>query len=152
MVSPLEVTSVDEAPTNISYTETTVPTVIYVFSVSCHWCDLNAENIGFLVGNLKNKYRFIGVSLDRDNGELWKYLSSNDLQFPVYHSPSVTTWSKNKLGGTPQTIVVSPEGRILDDWSGAYTGATRAQIESFFNISLPGLKPFSIDGTTETLH
>jgi hypothetical protein len=43
------------------------------------------------------------------------------------------------LGSTPQTIIVSLDGKILQNWVGAYTGDRRAEVERFFGVSLPGL-------------
>jgi len=48
------------------------------------------------------------------------------------------------------TIVISSEGKVLDDWSGAYAQATREDVESFFKIKLPGITPTSNDRSFET--
>jgi hypothetical protein len=45
-----------------------------------------------------------------------------------------------KLGATPQTLVVSPAGKVLQNWSGAY-GDNAKQVESALHIVLPGLLP-----------
>jgi hypothetical protein len=45
-----------------------------------------------------------------------------------------------KLGSTPQTIVISPEAKVLQDWIGAYVGDQKSQVEAFFHVSLPGLR------------
>jgi hypothetical protein len=45
-----------------------------------------------------------------------------------------------KLRSTPQTIVVSPEGKVLQNWVGAYVGGQKSQVEAFFHVSLPGLR------------
>ena len=34
----------------------------------------------------------------------------------------------------------SPEGKVLQDWAGAYVGEQKAQVEAFFHVSLPGLR------------
>jgi peroxiredoxin len=151
-VPPLELTSLEGSPAKISYADANVPTVLYVFSTSCVWCARNSDNIKFLTDRLKNSYRFVGVSLDRDVKEPGEYASNSDLPFPVYHTPSPSAWQTYKLGGTPQTIVISPEGKILDDWSGAYTQDTKVAVETFFKISLPGIKPVSVEGLSETIH
>jgi len=41
---------------------------------------------------------------------------------------------------TPQTIVVSPEGQVVENWTGAYTEEQQKQVEQYFGITLPGLK------------
>ena len=42
-----------------------------------------------------------------------------------------------RLGGTPATIVVSPEGKLLREWKGAYMGDAKHQIEEYFDVSFP---------------
>jgi peroxiredoxin len=151
-VPPIELLSMNGTLSKISYSETTVPTVLYFFSTSCKWCDLNSQNIKFMGSSLKDNYRFIGICLDRDLKELSQYVSRNELPFPIYHTPSSTDWTTYKLGGTPQTIVVSPEGKVLEEWSSAYSLDSRVAVESFFKINLPGIKPISLDASSETLH
>jgi hypothetical protein len=36
--------------------------------------------------------------------------------------------------------VISPEGKVLQDWAGAYVGDQKSEVEAFFHVSLPGLK------------
>jgi hypothetical protein len=64
------------------------------------------------------QYRFVGLSLS-DTG-LTEYVTKNELEFPIYAGLSPETIKSYKLGGTPQTIVISPEGKVLQDWAGAY--------------------------------
>jgi peroxiredoxin len=137
---------------NLSYGETKKPTVIYVFSTSCGWCERNLDNVNFLATKEKDSYRFIGLSIDRDVSQLGDYIAKTSLPFPIYHSPPTAIWTDYKLGGTPMTIVISPEGKVLEDWSGAYAEATREQVESFFKIKLPGIKPASNEFSRETIH
>jgi hypothetical protein len=47
--------------------------------------------------------------------------------------------SAYKSSGTPETIIISPEGRVVRAWPGAYTGQFQHEVENFFNVSLPGL-------------
>ena len=152
-VPPMEVKSLDGTPVNLVAADGQNPTVFYVFSVSCHWCKQNLDNIKALSASASGHYRFVGVSLDRDDPEaVSDYASKNGLSFPIYYSPSLATLRSYKLGGTPHTIVVSPDGRVVNDWAGAYNMELRGEIESYFGISLPGLKSMDSDGTGQTLH
>lgn len=112
-------------------------TVLYVFTPPCHWCERNVDNLKELVARKGDGYRFIGISLAQDG--LSDYVSRNGL--PVYTNLSGETKKAYKLGGTPQTIVVSAEGQVLKDWVGAYTGIQQKQVEQYFGVSLPGLRP-----------
>lgn len=122
----------------ISYLGTSQPTVLYVFTPPCIWCARNMDNLKTLLDKEGNHYRFIGLSLS-DNA-LAEYVAKNDLKLPVYSDLSPEALKTYKLGSTPQTIVISPEGRVLQDWSGAYVGDQKSQIEAFFHVTLPGLR------------
>lgn len=122
----------------ISYQSVEHPTVLYVFTPPCSWCARNMDNLKTLLGKEGGHYRFIGLSLS-DQG-LEDYVAKNDLELPIYSGLSLDTLKAYKLGSTPQTIVISPEGRVLQDWVGAYVGDQKSQVEAFFHVSLPGLR------------
>jgi hypothetical protein len=68
-----------------------------------------------------------------------RYVAKNDLKVPVYSNLSPETLKTYKLASTPQTIVISPEGKILQNWVGAYGGTQKSQVEACFHTTLPGL-------------
>lgn len=152
VVPPLEVLDMSGQPIIISYAEIKSPTVLYVFSASCGWCDRNLENIKFLARSLGKDYRFVGVSLSPN--QLNEYLAKANLPFPVFHSPSLSMSTTYRMGRTPQTIVVSPESRVMKSWSGAYGNlygkATQTEIETFFRVTLPGLTPELVTASPNT--
>jgi len=94
-----------------------------------------------LLDKERGQYRFIGLSLSEET--LREYVVKNDLNLPVYSGLSPETLKAYKLGSTPQTIVISPEGKVLEDWAGAYVGNQKSQVEAFFHVSLPGIRPGS---------
>ena len=96
------------------------------------------DNLKALVDNASGQYRFIGLSLSKEG--LAAYIEKNELKLPVYSGLSAETLKAYRLGSTPQTIVVSPEGRVLQDWVGAYVGEQKSQVEAFFHVRLPGLR------------
>jgi peroxiredoxin len=152
-VPPMEITSLDGTPAHIAAADVQTPTVFYVFSVKCHWCEQNLDNIRALSSSISGRYRFVGISLDRDDPkDVADYASKNGLAFPVYYAPSLATLRSYKLGGTPHTIVVSPDGKVINDWAGAYNLETRTEVEQFFAVSLPGLLPLNADATGQTIH
>jgi hypothetical protein len=67
------------------------------------------------------------------------YVAKNQLKIAVYSGLSADVRKTYTMGGTPQTIVVSPEGRVLQNWVGAYAGSQKSQVEAFFHTTLPGL-------------
>jgi len=130
--------SLDGRRDEISYRGDTKPTVLYVFTPACSWCARNMDNFKQLVDKDSGQYRFVGLSLSEVG--LGEYVAKNDLKIPVYRGFSQETLKAYKLGSTPQTIVISPEGKVLQDWLGAYIGDQKSQIEAFFQVSLPGLQ------------
>lgn len=121
----------------ISYAATDKPTVFYVISPSCIWCVRNNENIEQLAKLKADDFRFIGLSLAEPG--LKEYVEGHRLNFPMYTRLTPETVQSLGLGGTPQTIVISPEGRVLKNWRGAYIEHSRLEVEDYFGIRLPGL-------------
>ena len=65
LVPPLPARDLDGRPSVIEYGSSSVPTVLYVFSPSCRWCQANADSVGSLAGQIAHKYRTVGISLSR---------------------------------------------------------------------------------------
>lgn len=140
-VAPVTALGADGKPLTISYDATNKPTVIYVISPSCIWCKRNQANIDMLAETKANDFRFIGLSLAEDG--LKEYVDEHRLKFPVYAGVTKETVQSLGLGGTPQTIVVSSEGKVLKVWSGAYLENMQPDVEAFFGTKLPGLTSLS---------
>ncbi|MGH9839607.1 MAG: TlpA family protein disulfide reductase [Blastocatellia bacterium] len=137
-VPPITVSSVsDDRQVAISYGNTDKPTVLYILTPSCQWCTRNLKNINTLANLRGDSYHFVAVSLT-DVG-LKEYLDANKLGFPVYRNIPPEKARQLGLGSTPQTIIVSPKGRVLKNWVGAYGEALQPEVEKYFNVSLPGL-------------
>jgi peroxiredoxin len=137
-VPPITGRRLDGERAVISYQSVNQPTVLYIFTPPCSWCGRNLDNLKALVQKDSDQFRFIGLSLSELG--LSEYVAKNDLKLPVYWGLSSETLMTYKLGSTPQTIVISPEGKVLQDWAGAYVGDQKSQIEAFFHVSLPGLR------------
>jgi len=121
----------------LNYSEANVPTVLYVFSPDCHWCARNLENIRSVVGGAGDRFRFYGVSLTDEN--LPTYLTQNKLPFHVYQTPSEEVRIAYGFNSTPSTIVISPSGNVLQYWKGAYSEDVATEVETYFQVKLPGL-------------
>lgn len=138
-VSPAKVRDPEGRQALISYDDVKQPVVLYVFTPQCPWCSRNLDNLRALVSQKRDSYRFIGLSLT-DEG-LTEYLARNKLDLSVYVTPAEGTRQEYKLGNTPQTIVISPGGKVAQNWVGAYAGPKQAEVEKFFGVKLPGLAP-----------
>lgn len=121
----------------LKYDSGTSPTVFYVFSPQCGWCAKNASNLRVLSERIKGRYRLIGLSLS--SAGLDEYVAQQGMDFPVYTNLSPQSVAAYRLGGTPTTIVVSAEGKLLREWKGAYMGDAKREIEEYFGVSVPGV-------------
>lgn len=140
-VAPVSAVDADGKPLTISYNSSDKPIVFYVISPSCIWCRRNQANIDKIAETKANDFRFIGLSLAESG--LKDYIEEHRMKFPVYAGVTKETVSALGLSGTPQTIVVSPEGKVLKMWSGAYIEQLQPDVEAFFGIQLPGLTSIS---------
>lgn len=77
----------------------------------------------------------LGLSLSSDG--LQRHVSEAGFSFPVYTDISPDTRTAYHLGGTPDTIVVSVDGKVIKHWQGAYVGLTKEEVESYFGVRLP---------------
>ena len=134
---PIEAKGLDERSAVIRYAPDELPTILYVFKPSCSWCTKNNESIRTLAERTKGRYRVIGLSLSSDN--LQEYVTKSELTFPVYSDLSPDVTIAYRMGATPQTIVISNEGKLVKEWKGAYMGNTKEQIETQFSLELPGI-------------
>ena len=125
--------------TTIDFAAPGHPTVLYVFSPTCGWCKRNLENMMTLRREIGSHYAFVGVSLTSTG--LTEYVSQNKLDYPVVADIPDSVKAAYKMGGTPSTIVVSPDNKVLKVWSGAYQGTSLQEIENYFQVKLPGLTP-----------
>ena len=96
----------------------------------------NVLNLHGLIDQADGRYRVVGVSLTRQ--DLDSYVRSENLQIPIYADIRTDVRDSYRLGGPPETIVVSPEGKVLKIWMGAYEPPTRSEIEQFLGVHLPG--------------
>ena len=94
-----------------------LPTLLYVFSPICVWCDSNYENIVALATMLSTQFRFIGLADSAYGAELMAgYLRAYPLPFDVLFLDPVTAGLDFSL--TPQTVVVRADGVVQHAWGG----------------------------------
>jgi peroxiredoxin len=113
------------------------PTLLYVFSPSCVWCQRNFENFETVARARKADYRIVGLSTTREG--LTKYVEDHGIQYVVYTNPDAGRSGDLIQSGTPTTFIISPEGTIKDVWRGAYTGRMKAEVEAALAVKLPGI-------------
>jgi len=121
----------------ISFKEIDKPSIIYVFSPSCIWCNRNQENLETIIASKRATHRIIGVSLASEGVK--EYVAKHNFDFPVYVNLTPDTVRAYNLGGTPQTIVISSSGKVEQNWEGAFVGEVKSEVEKYFGIALPGI-------------
>ncbi|HEY6333923.1 MAG TPA: TlpA disulfide reductase family protein [Blastocatellia bacterium] len=136
-IAPIAAHDLNGSPISIRYADSDKPTVLYVFSPSCSWCGRNAPAIAGLVALRGPSYKFIGLSLTSER--LREYVKYSNFGFPVFTGAVGEYADRLEVGGTPQTLVISPSGKVLKDWTGAYMGQVREEVESYFGVRLPEL-------------
>jgi len=112
-----------------------LPVILYFFSEACRWCERNTESLNALEVQTRGRYRLVGISLSAVS--LRDYVTRHRLRFPVYYEPNPNQLPDYKVNGTPKTVVLALDGRVLKAWTGAYTGRQKDSIEDFFKIRLP---------------
>jgi peroxiredoxin len=120
----------------LRFQETGLPTVLYVFTPQCGWCKKNLPNLHALMDGSGGRYRLVGVSLTRQ--DLKEYLEKEKLSIPVYADIKPEVRAAYQMGGTPETIVISPDNKVMRVWHGAYENGVAQEIEEFLQIHLPG--------------
>ena len=108
-------------------------TVLYFLSPECSWCQRNLESVRALAAMSGSKYRMIGISLSPQRTPD----TAKQYPFPVYFNPEPGLASSYGLSGTPQTMIVSSDGRVLKNLPGLYVGAVRTEIMRTLGVVLP---------------
>jgi peroxiredoxin len=134
---PLHVKRLDGSPSVVSMQEMDVPTILYVFTPECEWCERNIRNIQVLAEHAPGRYRLIGLSLDRRDVDA--YVAFNSFTFPVFIEPNLETSRNYGLGATPMTFLVSKDGHVDTIWIGAYTASIIEDIRARLGVELPGM-------------
>lgn len=121
---------------DLEFTESRVPTLLYVFRPDCGWCQKNLSNLRTLIAASGARYRIVGLALPSIPTTLESYLQTTQLKLPVYTDIAETSIEAYHLGGTPETIVVSPKSEVLRVWIWAYQGPMLKDIENYLRVRL----------------
>lgn len=119
----------------IDYAANSRPTLLYVFSPGCTWCARNQESFSTLVNAIQDQNSIFGISLTPKGVK--EYVQTHGYSFPTIANLPPQTAETYRFGGTPQTLLISPRGRVLKNWMGAYTDRVKTDLESYFGVDLP---------------
>jgi hypothetical protein len=136
-VDAFEARSADGTPVRVSFAGSSLPTVLYVMRPTCVWCQRNEANVRSLIEQAPGKYQFVMLSIEDAGVE--SYRLEKEVPIPILTGIPQSAREEFLMGGTPQTIVISPAGVVLHNWMGYYSSRTSTQIESALKVTLPGL-------------
>jgi hypothetical protein len=66
----------------ISYSGSSKPTILYILSPMCAWCDKNVESANSLARQVKERYRMIGIAIS--NTPPTAHAGFGPYMFPIY--------------------------------------------------------------------
>jgi len=118
----------------LDYARSGKTTLLYVFSPTCHWCERNLANIKAVVAG-RPDLNIVGVNI----GPKLDDTTVQGLPFATILRRDSATVGAYRFAGTPATILVSPDGRVLQAWAGAYAGKTASDVSKALAVNLPGL-------------
>lgn len=135
---PLSVHSLSGDAVSIDVARPGKATVLYVFSPSCAWCKRNSANMRALAAASGHGFDFVPISLAAAGAR--EYLARNGVTCPTYVNPSNASRNAYGLGGTPETLVIGTDGRVLEKWEGAYSPKVASEVATVLGVKLPGLE------------
>jgi hypothetical protein len=123
------------------------PTLVYIFSPTCQWCEKDYQNLMAVHAVAGEKYSFVGVTMINKSAPEDYHVALADYlrrhPFPgdvLFVDPSLLAHDLMvDITVTPQMVVVDQRGRIRKAWVGALMGSRQAEVATFFNVVLPGV-------------
>jgi|SRR5687768_15165752 len=152
MVPPLRGFGINGTTVTVNYSSQSKPTVVYVVQVANGGArgfgKINEANFAALVKQAGSRFHFVFV-VPEDDGSLTRYVTTAKVEWgttPVTIMANVPDDVRQaySMFAYPQTIVISPEGKVLESFQGAYTPSSRSAqpevIQRYFGVTLPGAK------------
>jgi hypothetical protein len=136
VVGPINVRTIDGTRVTLAFTSSRMPTILYYFDPSCRWCERNWNNVVTLAGATQARYRFVAISTAT---ELQPFVARQRLPVEVYGGLDPADRRAMGLGGTPHTVVLSADARVLASWVGAFDTRVQDKVQRYFGVALPGL-------------
>lgn len=111
------------------------PTVLYVFSQSCVWCERSIPALRTLIPRNARHLRFIAVDLSAPFAPSKPYLSDRNLTFDECFHPDPETRARIGVQGTPTTLVIDASGTVEKVFNGALIGTTLQSANEYFAVA-----------------
>lgn len=133
---PVDVLREDGALDRINYNDAAVPTLLYIMSPTCVFCQYNLPNLKALLDQAKGKYRVVILSVVRDGLE--EYRETYGIEAPISTIAPQSQFDL-QISGTPGTIFISRGGALIALWRGAFNSDQKDEIERLLAVDLPGI-------------
>ncbi len=117
-----------------NYSQASPKSLILIFAPGCKYCEDNMSSWKALTEvALSSKLRVVGVSLVFDGA--YDYLA----KYQIYHVPIISKFDSEiqrsyKLGRSPQTLVVSGDGKVIGVYNGILNNSERKEIEELLDL------------------
>lgn len=131
---PFIAKTVNGQPVEVNYGDGR-PAILYYFSATCGWCERNWANVKAVAEHVSRRYRFIAVATSPEAGAI---LTKHGISVEVVTGLDRAALTEYHFSGTPSTVVIA-NGKVVKTWEGAWTGNLVREVESFFEVRLPGL-------------
>lgn len=108
-------------------------TLVYFSSDRCKWSKQNLPTFVELARQVEGKYRVVVVDVTPGQIGETSHLDVVPAEV-VLHNITPATLQTYKVTGTPLTVLVSRDGKVVRSWSGAYIGKTQQDVSAYFRI------------------
>jgi hypothetical protein len=136
-VPPLKGRTAQGDAVALEYGDDARDTLILVYSPHCGFCTENLPNWKAIAKSVDHSlFRVAAVSIVAEGAA--EYLSANGLTVnPTITEVDPKTRAAYEMNVTPMTILVGPDGRVKDVWSGVLGADDRQQIRDSVGVQLP---------------
>jgi len=113
--------------------------VFEVFSLSCSWCNANAEQVDLFAEEYRENARVqvLDLGLDADNNSYQRWIGSHRPNHPVVQDVNRAVWNKLKRqDGIPQTFVVDCRGELVGSTIGYWGDAEKQSLRRMVTTAL----------------
>lgn len=133
MVNSLSVADSEGRAVDLQFHNTKSPTILYIISPSCRWCDENAPRVSAVFNRYKDRAHFYAISLSLEG--LLPFVQRTHLAMPVFAVRDGRAGRQLKLGSTPQTILIGSDGKVHQVWTGLYDTSFDKEIDTALAVS-----------------
>ena len=127
-VRSLDARDINGIDVNLNYGESEPRTLLMWFSPTCASCEANQEFWNELYRDNKSEdLCFLGICACDPEEATWA-ASEYDLQFTIMSTSDPSTIEDYKGNVLPQTILISPQGKVQRVWPGSLTTEQKDEI------------------------